>query len=216
MHRAHHHVFRFSIAPLVFLVLGSAYAQDTGSIAGTVSAPTCWGPVPAGGVLVVMDDWADVAVTADDGSYFFDDVQEGDHTLGYYVGSDPHYYGQVRKLVGVVADQTSVVDVLLPFWAPDHIIVGLIAGSTFDDAQALADTYGLTLRAYWPDLNAAIYIIPDYSFLQDEIDILEQDPLVRYAEPDGYGCANSASMDEVRAGPEPSLADQASEHRRNP
>jgi hypothetical protein len=177
---------------LLIVALGqNARAQDTGSIGGTVTEESCdRGVRGVAGVIVVVDDLGLVAQTDDHGFYAFDDVPPGPYTMSFFQLGDrwapDEYFGQARRPVTVVAGGTATVNVLLPFEAPGQIFVGLVDGTTIDDARALADAYGLRLLQYFG--FGALYLVPEWAFLDDYFPLLQQDPLVRYAEPNSYVC----------------------------
>jgi len=200
MNYANHAVSRFSTVALLFLVVGTAYPQDTGSVTGIVSENYCTGfgegERGAPGVIVVLDELGDATLTADDGSYEFDDVPPGTYNVSFFVAGDPpfqdQYFGQARTQVTVDAGATTELDILLPFEVAGEIVAGLAPGTTKADAQAIADSYGFTLLQYFGSINVAVYLIPQGTYTQDYLDFFNQggDPLVVYAEPNSEFCAS--------------------------
>jgi hypothetical protein len=198
MNCTNHTVSRFSAMALLFLVVGTAYPQDTGCVTGTVTETYCTGfgegERGAAGVIVVLDELGDATLTADDGSYAFEDVAPGTYTVSFFVAGYPpfqdQFFGQARAQVTVEAGATTTLDVHLPFAVAGEILTGLAPGTTEADAQAIADAYGFTLLDYIESLNYAAYLIPQWTYTQDYIDFFNQggDPLVLYAEPNYFVC----------------------------
>src|SRR5262249_50119348 len=166
---------------LLVVALGqNARAQDTGSVRGTVTELMCPGPhvEAAAGVIVLVDDLGLITQTDDNGFYGFDDVPPGRYNMSFFQLGDrwarDEYFVQARSPVSVVAGRTTTVNVQLPFEVRGEIAVRVVDGTTRDDVQALADSYGLTLLEYY--YGIALYLVPEWAFLDDYIPCCSRSP----------------------------------------
>jgi hypothetical protein len=163
----------------------SAHAADTGRLAGTVfeSYCDCGRQLTRGasGVKLLLGD-AEATLTADDGSYAFRDIVSGTYTFGAFVDG----FGEARSEVTIAPSETSILDLDLPFSVPGEIIIGFVDGTTREDVEALASSYGVTLMSYsgWWSLVR----IPRGFYTADFIVAFQAEPIVRNAERNAYLC----------------------------
>jgi len=187
---------------LIGLATAALAAQDTGRVAGTVYENYCRplikevlvddpgratvGERGAAGVTLYLysDEHGFAAETGADGSYAFADVPPAGN---YWLGAFIRNYGVARADVALVGGDDLRVDLRLPFASPANLIVQFAPGTDTDAVMIWAAAYGFVeVRR----LIGTIYVlrIPEWYYLQDFIEWLRFDPLVRSVGRDDILC----------------------------
>ena len=89
----------------------------------------------------------------------------------------------------IAPSETSILDLDLPFAVPGEILVRFVSGGSRADAEALASSYGVTLRWVTPsDPDLAVVQIPLGFYTEDFMVAFQAEPIVSYVERNGYVC----------------------------